>query len=77
MGTLTNSDRKSALGPWVRNLRVYLKLTQKEIARLAKVTTEEVNLLENNKPISLNIKNRIIKELNNRRVHNWDIQVNC
>ena len=77
MGVLTYADRKSALGPWVRNLRIYLRLTQKEIARLAKVTPEDVNLLENNKPLSVDIKNRIIKELNNRRVHNWDTLVNC
>ena len=77
MGVLMNTDRKSTLGPWVRNLRIYLKLTQKEIARLAKVTPEEVNLLENNKPLSFDIKNRILKELNNIRIHNWDILVNC
>ena len=77
MGALINNDRESALGPWVRNLRIYLKLSQKEIARLAKVTTKEVNLLENNKLLSLDIKNRILRELNKIRIHNWDILANC
>lgn len=77
MGALTNADRTSTLGPWVRNLRIYLKLSQKEIAHSAKVTPEEVNLLENNKPLALNIRNRIIKELSNRRLHNWEILINC
>ena len=77
MGALIKYDRESPLGQWAKNLRIYLKLSQKEIARLARVTTKEVNLLENNKLLPLDIKNRIIKELNKIRIHNWDILANC
>lgn len=70
-------DQESALGPWVRNLRVYLELTQQELACLAKVTSQEVNLLEHNKPLSSDAKRGILKELCTIRVHNWDRLSNC
>ncbi len=77
MGALLQIDRKSALGPWVQNLRIYLKLTQKEIARLAKVTKEEVNSFENNELLPADVKSRILRELWNIRVHNWETHSNC
>ena len=77
MSVLLQIDRKSTLGPWVRNLRIYLQLTQREIARSAKVTLEEVNLFENNKPLSPDTQNRILKEVCNRRIHNWETLSNC
>ena len=55
-------DEESALGPWIRNLRLYLNLTQQELAGLAKVTPEEINLLEHNKPLLPDVKLRIMKE---------------
>ncbi len=77
MSVSLKTERESALGPWVRNLRIYLELTQKEIAGLARVTPEEVSLLESNKPLSRDTKSRILKELCNKRVRNWEILSNC
>ena len=77
MSAILQIDRRSTLGPWVRNLRIYLQLTQREIARSAKVTLEEVDLFENNKPLSPDTQNRILKEVCNRRVHNWETLSNC
>lgn len=77
MGEIWSSNGTSCLGPWVRELRLYLKLTQKEIARIARVRQEDINLLERNQPLSSEIKSRILAELNNIRVRNWDILTNC
>jgi transcriptional regulator with XRE-family HTH domain len=77
MGRLIETDRTPTFGPWVRHLRLYLQLTQKEIARLAKVRIKDIALLENNKPVSLKIKTRILKELYKLRTRNWEIFTNC
>jgi transcriptional regulator with XRE-family HTH domain len=77
MGISIGTGDKFALGAWAKNLRIYLKLSQKEIARLAKVSLEDVDLFEKNRPLATEIKNRIVKELNNIRTHNWDMLANC
>ena len=51
------------LGFWARNLRIYLELTQKELAKLAKVSPRAVDLLEHNQPLPLDDKRKILKEL--------------
>jgi DNA-binding XRE family transcriptional regulator len=70
-------DEESALGLWVRSLRLYLNLTQQELAGLAKVTPEEIDLLEHNKPLLPDAKLRIMKELCTRRLINWSRLANC
>lgn len=77
MGAAINIHPTPTLGPWVRNLRLYLKLTQKEIARLAKVTIEDIALLEDSKPISPDTMRRIFKELHKKRVLAWNTLTNC
>ncbi|MFC1962145.1 hypothetical protein ACFLWN_03840 [Chloroflexota bacterium] len=66
------ADKKITIGHWARNLRVYLELKPKELARKANVTLEEVILFEQNRPVSIDIKNRILKALYAIRLKNWD-----
>ena len=70
-------DHEPDLGQWTRGLRLSLELTQQELADLSKVTPEEVNLLENNKPLSSDTKRRILQGLCARRTLNWERLVNC
>ena len=77
MCSLFKIDGTSTLGPWVRYFRLYLRITRKEIARLAKVNIKDIVHLENNEPLSTEIRARILEELYKIRVWNWDILSNC
>lgn len=70
-------DSKSAIGPWARYFRLYLRMTRKEIAHLAKVNIKDIVNLENNNPLSSEIRTRILKELHRIRVRNWNILTDC
>ena len=50
-------------GSRAKKLRISNRLTQQEPADLAKVTPEEVHLLEHDKPLSLDAERRIQKAL--------------
>jgi transcriptional regulator with XRE-family HTH domain len=63
MSTAQTYTRELSLGTKVRRLRLSSLLTQKELADLASVTKEEVNLFERGLPITLDSKRKIIKEL--------------
>lgn len=52
-----------SLGFKARRLRVSQLLTRQELAKLAGVSKEEVNLLEQNLPLRLDAKRRLLKEL--------------
>lgn len=77
MCALIEIKSTSALGPWVRHFRLYLRRTKKEIARLAKVNVRDIIHLENNDPLSRETRTRILKELYKIRVRNWDMLTNC
>jgi hypothetical protein len=77
MGAVMKIYPAPGIGPWVRNLRLYLKLNRKEIARLARATIEDIILLEDSKPVSLDIRSRILKELHKIRIRNWEMLTNC
>lgn len=77
MGISAGNGNKFVLGTWAKNLRIYLKISQKEIARLANVSPEDVDHFEKNRPLATEIRDRIVKELNNIRMHNWDMLANC
>jgi hypothetical protein len=77
MCALIEVNSTSALGPWVRYSRLYLRKTRKEIARLAKVHIKDIVHLENNGPLSGEIRTRILKELYRIRVRNWDMLTDC
>ena len=51
------------MGTLARNLRISLQLTQQELANMADVSKEDIDLLEHNLPISLYIKNKLFKKL--------------
>ena len=70
-------DQGPELGHWARNLRSSLGLTQQQLARLAKVSAEEINLFEQDNLLSVDIKIKILKELSVRKVYNWDKRSNC
>lgn len=56
-------DQGVSLGFKARRLRVSLLLTQQELASIAGVATEEVDLFEHNLPVRLDAKRRLLKEL--------------
>ncbi len=60
--TLTSSD-KSTFGSEARRLRIACLLTQQNLADLAGIPREHVDLLEHNYPVPLDSKRRIFREL--------------
>jgi len=56
-------ETSTPLGFLARNLRIYLDLSQREVAKLAKVSPKSVDLLEHNQPLTLDEKRKIMKEL--------------
>ena len=55
--------RESSIGPWAREVRASFRLTQQELADSIGVPKEDVDLFENNFPIPLDIKCRLLKKL--------------
>ena len=77
MCALIEIKSTSALGPWARYFRLYLRMTKKEIARLSRVEVRDIIHLENNGPLSKEMRTRILKELYKIRARNWDMLTNC
>ena len=50
-------------GYYVRSLRRHLELSQKWLAKLAKVSSKAVDLLENNQPLPPDDKRKILSHL--------------
>ena len=63
MTTVRASRRKLSAGSQVRRLRLSSLLTQQELAEVAGVSQEEVNLFEQGLPVPLDSKRKILKEL--------------
>ncbi len=61
MQTTDYVKRESSLGFRTTRLRVSLRLTQHELATLAGVQPEEVDLLEENMPVRLETKLKILR----------------
>ena len=57
------TENKESLGYQALRLRVSLKLTQQKLASLADVAQEQVDLFENNLPVPLDTRRRLLKEL--------------
>ena len=55
--------QESAIGPWAKRVRKALRLTQQELAEIAGVSREDVDLLEHNLPVRLDAKRKLIREL--------------
>ena len=60
--------RKPSIGYKVRKLRISVFLTQQELADLAGVCRDHVDLFEHNLPVPLDSKRRIFKVLWARKV---------
>jgi transcriptional regulator with XRE-family HTH domain len=56
-------NRNSSLGLKVKRARISSLLTRQELAELAGVPLEHVDLLEQNLPVPLDSKRRILKEI--------------
>ena len=67
MVVVKSAKREMSLGFKVRRLRLSQLLTTEELASLAHVTQEDVNLLESNLPLRLDAKRKLLKELWARR----------
>ena len=63
MAEVISASRELSLGFKVRRLRVSQLLTQKELANMAGVSPECVNLLEHNLPLPLDVKRRLLQKL--------------
>jgi transcriptional regulator with XRE-family HTH domain len=63
MKSATTVIDSSSLGVKAKRLRLSFLLTRQELADLAGVSQEHVGLLEQNLPVPLDSKRRIIKEL--------------
>jgi transcriptional regulator with XRE-family HTH domain len=63
MKTTSTLFRKASTGSKVKRLRIASLLTQQELADLAGVTREQVDLFERNLPLPLDARRRILREL--------------
>jgi DNA-binding transcriptional regulator YiaG len=54
---------ESSMGPWARSVRRALRLTQQELADIAGISQEDVDLFEQSLPVRLDARRRILKEL--------------
>jgi len=68
MSTIPTSARESSIGFKARKLRIAQLLTQQELANMAGVSPEEVDLFEHNQPVPLDSRRKILKELWARKV---------
>ena len=63
MTTVPTFTQESSPGFKARKLRVSSLMTQQELADMAGVSQEEVNLFERDLPLPLDSKRKILKEL--------------
>ena len=56
-------SEKATLGSEARRLRIACLLTQQNLADLAGIPREQVDLLEHNYPVPLDIRRRVLREL--------------
>jgi transcriptional regulator with XRE-family HTH domain len=54
---------ETKLGTEARKMRLALHISQYELAEIARVSMQAVDLFENNLPLPLDYKRRILKEL--------------
>lgn len=63
MKTIRNFTQELPIGFKAKRLRISQRLTQRELASMAGVSQEEVELFEQNQPVPLDSRRRILKEL--------------
>ena len=67
MTKVLSNDLGTSLGYKARSLRISLALSQQELASVAGVTPEEIELFEHNLPVRLDTKRKLLRELWARR----------
>jgi transcriptional regulator with XRE-family HTH domain len=68
MSPLLSIDQKPSLGLEAKRIRLTLPLTQHELAKIAGISLEEVDLFEHNLPVQVDVKLKILRELWARKV---------
>jgi DNA-binding transcriptional regulator YiaG len=63
MTTLLTRPHETKWGSEARRLRISLHIAQPELAIMANVSLETLNLFEHNQPVPLDSRRRILKEL--------------
>ncbi len=63
MSIVSTADHDLSLGAKAKRLRVCQLLTQQELAQIAGVSEEEVNLFEHNLPVRFGAKHKLLREL--------------
>ena len=63
MPKVMSFTQESSTGPWARNVRMALQLTQQELANMCGVSQEEVESFEYNLPVKLDAKRKLLKVL--------------
>ncbi len=63
MTTLLTRPQETKIGSEARRLRLSLHIKRQELADMAGVSEETVNLFEHNLPVALDYRRRILKEL--------------
>ena len=63
MTTVLTHPIETKMGSEARRLRLNLHITRRDLAEMAGVTEETVNLFEHNLPVALDSRRRIFKEL--------------
>jgi len=63
MKAVQDLGQENALGFQARKIRIFLGLTRHELANLAGVSLEGVDLFEHNLPVQLDVKRKLLKEL--------------
>lgn len=55
--------RETSVGDWARSTRLALHLTQQELAAMTGVPPRDIESFENNIPVSVESRRRLVKEL--------------
>ena len=63
MTSVLTFARESSIGFKVKRLRISKLLTQQELANMAGISVEKVDLFEHNLPVQLDIKQKLLKKL--------------
>ena len=70
MPMVTSTSQEKSLGSMTKKIRLFLKLTRQEIADLTGVSIHEIELFEQNLPVPLDVKRKLLKELFARKFNN-------
>jgi hypothetical protein len=63
MNPVLTMEQETALGTKAKRLRLNLMLTQHHLAAMANVPVTEIALFEDNLPVSLDTKRKLLREL--------------